>query len=214
MQNHVIDFRDTYIEESNLGLGIQIEDSFISEEQLLEAALWTLISHFWAAAVSSNESFTFLLKKKLVAPSRRPSFSSHLLMFYATEAGNTSAWLARSPEQDHLTSQDKRNSRRARVHETAASLWERCCIFGWYKTIATSSRGGPSVGEVIPQGNRQHLLQTQNREPWAGCFAQENLTQAPTTEGKGSWAPGHGTARTSGLLVLCNTGADVSLEAL
>lgn len=64
MQNYVIDFRDTYIEESNLGLGIQIKDSFISEEQVLEAALWTLISHLWAVAVSINVCFTFLLKKK------------------------------------------------------------------------------------------------------------------------------------------------------
>lgn len=75
-----------------------------------------------------------------------------IYMFCTTETGNKSAWLARSPEQGHCTeSQDKRSFRRAGVCATAASLWERCCIFGWYKTIATSSCGGPWMGEVIPK---------------------------------------------------------------
>lgn len=102
---------------------------------------------------------------KPVASSRRPSFCSHLLMFCTTKLGTRVPGLPEAQSRITQQSQDKRNPRRARVHETAASLWERCCIFGWYKTIATSSRGGPSLGEVIPKGNRQHLLQTQNREP-------------------------------------------------
>lgn len=74
---------------------------------------------------------------------------------------------------------------------------------------------GSLVGWGYPRGhmgNRQHLLQSQNREPWAGCFAQESLRWAPTTVGWDSWAPGHGTARKRGLLVLCSSGADVWLK--
>jgi len=81
--------------------------------------------------------------KTTVSSSKGSSFSSHLLMFCTAKTGNNGAWLARS--------QHERSSRRSGVCGTAASLWGRCCLFGWHKTIATSSCEGPWLGEVIPE---------------------------------------------------------------
>lgn len=101
--------------------------------------------------MSNNEYFTFMVKTFPVSPSEGPSFSSSTGVC-ATKTGNNDAWLARRQERGHCAeSWDKRSSRRAGVCGTAASLLGRRCLFGWHKTIVTSSCGGPCLGEVIPK---------------------------------------------------------------